>query len=76
MGRSAVHEAVGDDRPGVADGHADGVLRLLQDQRVGLVVADQELEKGNEQSYRKGLDIITQIKSTSTKVRQNGQHFI
>ena len=45
MGRSAVHEAVGDDRAGVADGHADGVLRLLQDQMVGLVVADQELCK-------------------------------
>jgi hypothetical protein len=29
----------------VADRHADGVLRLLQDQQVGLVVADQELEK-------------------------------
>jgi hypothetical protein len=43
--RSAVHEAVGDDGAGVADRHADGVLRLLQDQQVGLVVADQELEK-------------------------------
>ena len=44
MGGAAVHEPVGDDSAGVADGHADGVLRLLQDQQVGLVVPAQKLE--------------------------------
>lgn len=45
MGGATVHEAVGNDSPGVADGHPDGVFRLLQDQQVGLVIADQELKR-------------------------------
>jgi len=42
---ATVHEAVGDDSAGVADGHPDGVFRLFQDQQVGLVVPDQELKR-------------------------------
>ena len=45
MGSAAVHEAVGNDCARVADGHSDSVLGLLEDQQVGLVVADQELKR-------------------------------
>ncbi len=46
MGSAAVHEPVGDDSASVANRDTDGVLRLLQDQQVGLVVADQKLKFG------------------------------
>jgi hypothetical protein len=45
VGRSAMHVAVGDDSAGVADRNANSVFRLLQDQQVGLIVANQKLEK-------------------------------
>jgi len=48
MGRSAMHVAVGNYRACVADGDADSVFRLLQDQQIGLIVADQELEKNRK----------------------------
>ena len=44
MGGAGVHETVGDDGGGVTDGHPHRVLGLLQDQRVRVVVADEELE--------------------------------
>ena len=45
MGRSAMHVAVGNDRAGVTNRDTNGVFRLLQDQQVGLIVANQELER-------------------------------
>ena len=41
---SAVHQSVSNHRSRVTDWNADGVFRLLQDQHVTLVVADQELQ--------------------------------
>lgn len=43
-GGAAVHERVGDDGGGVADRVADRLLGLLEDEHVGVVVADEELQ--------------------------------
>src|SRR5262249_1265695 len=43
-GGTAVHEGVGDEGGRVAHGDADGLLGLLENEHVGVVAANQELE--------------------------------
>ena len=64
MGSAAVHEAVGNDCARVADGHSDSVLGLLEDQQVGLVVADQELKRERKVVQCRKINSVNSVKNT------------